>query len=81
VENAKAELSKPFQQEAELAEKSARLTELDTLLSLDGKDEPTADAREGEEVDGDVPAKLKKEEINIAAPPQDKAKKKNHDER
>ena len=46
VENAKAELTKPFTQEAELAEKSARLAELDSLLSLDGKDEPASDSRE-----------------------------------
>jgi hypothetical protein len=44
VENAKAELVRPFPQEAELVEKSARLTELDSLLSLDGKDEPNTDA-------------------------------------
>jgi hypothetical protein len=43
VENAKIELAKPFPQEAELTAKSARLAELDGLLSLDGKDEPTAD--------------------------------------
>jgi hypothetical protein len=36
VKNAKIELEKPFPFEAELAEKSARLTELDTMLSLDG---------------------------------------------
>jgi hypothetical protein len=40
VENAKIELAKPFPQEAELTAKSARLAELDGLLSLDGKDEP-----------------------------------------
>jgi hypothetical protein len=43
VENAKIELAKPFPQETELAEKSARLAELDSLLSLDGKDEQTAE--------------------------------------
>ena len=48
MENAKAELSKPFPQEAVLAEKSARLVELDALLSLDGRDESPDEARNGE---------------------------------
>ena len=41
-EAAQAELGKPFPQEAELAEKSARLAELDALLNMDdrGKDDP-----------------------------------------
>ena len=36
------ELGKPFPQEAELAEKSARLAELDALLNMDdrGNDDP-----------------------------------------
>ena len=39
---AQAELGKPFPQEAELAEKSARLAELDALLNMDdrGNDDP-----------------------------------------
>lgn len=37
VETAKAELGKPFPQETELREKSARLTELNALLDMDGK--------------------------------------------
>ena len=48
VENAKAELARPFPQEAELAEKSVRLTELDALLSLDGKDEQATETRDGD---------------------------------
>ncbi|MDL2273716.1 DEAD/DEAH box helicase family protein [Oscillospiraceae bacterium OttesenSCG-928-G22] len=40
---AKAELGKPFPQEAELAQKSARLTELDALLNMSERD---ADAPE-----------------------------------
>jgi len=36
VENAKIEMAKPFAFEQELADKTARLTELDTQLSLDG---------------------------------------------
>ncbi len=34
---AKAEVGKPFPQEQELAEKTARLVELDLMLNLDGK--------------------------------------------
>jgi len=37
MESAKTELAKPFPFEKELATKSARLTELDTLLNMDGK--------------------------------------------
>ncbi len=37
-ENAKAEVGKSFPQEAELAEKSARLSELDALLNMDERD-------------------------------------------
>ena len=48
VENAKTELTRPFPKEAELAEKSARLTELDTLLNLDNKSEPDSDTRDDE---------------------------------
>jgi hypothetical protein len=48
VENAKTELTRPFPQEAVLAEKSARLAELDSLLSLDGRDEPASDFRDSD---------------------------------
>jgi hypothetical protein len=34
---AKSEIGKPFPQEAELQEKSARLAELNALLDIDGK--------------------------------------------
>jgi len=40
VENAKAELAKPFAFEDELAEKSARLAELDASLDMDGNTPP-----------------------------------------
>ena len=45
VESAKAELLRPFPQEAELAEKLARLHEVDALLDMDekGKDVPAQD--------------------------------------
>jgi hypothetical protein len=54
VENAKTELEKPFPQEAVLAEKTARLTELDSLLSLDGKNEPQNDSPAVDSYDGEV---------------------------
>ncbi|HMM31466.1 MAG TPA: helicase, partial [Clostridia bacterium] len=43
IENAKAELAKPFAQEDELREKLARLTELDVLLNMDKKENETLD--------------------------------------
>lgn len=46
-ESAKAELGKPFPQEKELTEKSARLTELDSLLNM----EEHADGQKCESVD------------------------------
>ena len=60
-EAAKLELEKPFPQEAELAEKSARLAELDSLLSMD--EAPAAhDSERGddglEETDSDRPSVL-----------------------
>ena len=64
VENAKAELTKPFPQEADLAAKSARLTELDTLLSLDGKEEPAADASVEVGADGTPEKELAVKESN-----------------
>ena len=46
-ESAKAELGKPFPQEKELIEKSARLAELDSLLNM----EEDADGQKCESVD------------------------------
>lgn len=40
VANAEAELAKPFDKEAELADKSKRLAELDKLLNMDKADQP-----------------------------------------
>ena len=41
---AKAEVGKPFPQEQELRDKSARLAELDVLLNMDGRGRPTPEA-------------------------------------
>ena len=50
AENARAELDKPFPQEAELAEKSARLIELNAELDMENKAqlEPTSEKNEDE---------------------------------
>lgn len=51
LENARAEMETPFAREEELAEKSARLKELDILLNLDQKDK----ALIGDAPDEDMP--------------------------
>ncbi|MCM1126638.1 MAG: DUF3849 domain-containing protein [Lachnospiraceae bacterium] len=59
LETAKAEVTKPFPQKAELAEKLERLTELNALLNMDEKgsdgidmdDEPETDSGEQQEID------------------------------
>ena len=43
LESAKSELDKPFPQEAELTEKSARLSEVNIMLNLDKKDNELVD--------------------------------------
>ena len=45
---AQQEVQKPFPKETELAEKSARLAELDTLLNMEGRPEPERDISEVE---------------------------------
>ena len=49
LENAKAEVQKPFSQEEELAAKTARLNELNALLNLDKKENEIVDGERGEE--------------------------------
>ena len=48
LENAHAELKKPFSNEAELAEKTERLNELNILLNMDQKDKVLLDAEPDE---------------------------------
>ena len=48
-EAAEIEVQKPFPKEAELAEKSARLAELDTLLNMESRPEPEQDTPETEQ--------------------------------
>ena len=59
VENAHAELEKPFPQEAELAEKSARLIELNAELDMENNAPPEPVAEEKEEDRPSLLAKLK----------------------
>lgn len=49
LENAKAEVQKPFPQEEELAAKTARLNELNALLNLDKKENEIVDGERGDE--------------------------------
>ena len=49
LENARTELETPFAKEAELAEKSARLKELNILLNMDEKDKALIDDAPDEE--------------------------------
>ena len=44
MENSKAEVEKPFAQEQELSEKTARLAELDALLNIDKRENDVLDA-------------------------------------
>ena len=51
LETAKGELGKPFPMEQELAEKTARLVELDSLLNLNDTDERDVDEHSADESD------------------------------
>ena len=59
TEDARAELEKPFPQEAELAEKSARLIELNAELDMENNSPPEAVAEEKEDERPSLLAKLK----------------------
>ena len=60
TENARGELEKPFPQEAELAEKSARLIELNAELDMENNTQPEPVTEEKEEERPSLLAKLKK---------------------
>ena len=82
---AQVEVEKPFPKEAELAEKSARLAELDTLLNMESRPEPEREEPEtepderGEEHRPSVLAGLKA--AATEKPTRDKAQKKEEPER
>ena len=59
TENARGELEKPFPQEAELAEKSARLIELNAELDMENNTQPEPVTEEKEEERPSLLAKLK----------------------
>lgn len=69
VENAREELEKPFPQEAELAEKSARLIELNAELDMENNAPPEPVAEEKENERPSLLAKLK-EPIPLYEPKQ-----------
>ena len=69
TENARAELEKPFPQEAELAEKSARLIELNAELDMENSAPPEPVAEENEDERPSLLAKLK-EPIPLYEPKQ-----------
>ena len=72
---AKAEVGKPFPQEQELRDKSARLAELDVLLNMDGRGRPAPEA---------VLAKSSRpsvlEGLKLPVPPRNPEKKPKHHE-
>ena len=78
---AQVEVEKPFPKEAELAEKSSRLAELDALLNMEGRPEPE---REEPEVEQDEHRPSVLAGLKAAAtekPARDKAQKKEEPER
>ena len=78
---AQAELEKPFPQEEELAAKSARLAELDSMLNMDAHPEPEQDVAETKEKQkSSVLAELKAA-VPERSPTQPKAHKKEAQER
>jgi len=62
TENAKAELEKPFAFEAEFAEKTARLAELDAMLNMDEAPEPMLIGDEVDEVAKAAPSNVSAKE-------------------
>ena len=56
--NAKEEAARPFPQEAELAKKSARLSELNAELDNDGKERDQGNAAEPGQEDGGTPPQV-----------------------
>ena len=70
VEAAKAELGKPFPQEAELRQKSERLAELNTLLDMDGKGSQERTAGESAVAKSSRPSVLEKlRSMSASEPP------------
>ena len=78
---AQAELEKPFPQEEELAVKSARLAELDSLLNMDAHPEPEQDVTETKEKQKPSVLAELKAAVSERSPTQPKAHKKEAQER
>jgi hypothetical protein len=60
MENAKIEAERPFPQEAELAEKSARLSEVNIALNIDKRENEIVD-EEPDEMESNVPERKYRE--------------------
>ena len=78
---AQVEVEKPFPKEAELAEKSARLAELDTLLNMEGRPEPEREEPETEQGERRPSVLAGLKAAATEKPARDKAQKKEEPER
>ena len=78
---AQQEVQKPFPKEAELAEKSARLAELDTLLNMEGRPEPEREEPETEQGERRPSVLAGLKAVTTEKPARDKAQKKEEPER
>ena len=78
---AQVEVEKPFPKEAELAEKSARLAELDTLLNMEGRPEPEREEPETEQGERRPSVLAGLKTAAAEKPIRDKAQKKEEPER
>ena len=78
---AQVEVEKPFPKEAELAEKSARLAELDALLNMEGRPEPEREEPETEQGERRPSVLTGLKAVAAEKPTRDKAQKKEEPER
>ena len=78
---AQQEVQKHFPKEAELAEKSARLAELDTLLNMEGRPEPEREEPETEQGERRPSVLAGLKAVTTEKPARDKAQKKEEPER
>ena len=78
---AQVEVEKPFPKEAELAEKSARLAELDALLNMESRPEPEREEPETEQGERRPSVLAGLKAVAAEKPTRDKAQKKEEPER
>lgn len=65
LETAKQEVTQPFEKEAELQEKTARLAELNALLNMDDKTQDFVDAEPEPEQSGETAMKRRQREMEM----------------